>query len=325
MKRLTVLLVPLICAIAFVARAEESTNAEPKEAPTEFKSENPAHREADAALNEARMHMGSLESAAERVKRLEGIAAKFTDYPYRADVFYYIGINNQMLQRYDEAVAAFEAALRTEPDIAKETPIVSYLNALKGRTFTKRASAMLIALLLAALALAFWRLTRADASVLWGRLSATYVLTLAFWTALVFFLPTLLGQPRTGLAPFPKPVLSNFCVGQMGDYPLRALLLYGAGAILAPLPIVIAVSTLQRRSARALLTVLGVLAVAGSVMGLFGIRYCYADARYDAGSKRIFFLIKNIASKEDVPEEMLPLYDKDFRQKIMESRQKKQP
>ena len=60
-------------------------------------------------------------------------------------------------------------------------------------------------------------------------------------------------------------------------------------------------------------------------MGLFGIRYCYADARYDAGSKRIFFLIKNIASKEDVPEEMLPLYDKDFRQKIMESRQKKQP
>ena len=318
----TILLIPLLGALALAAHAEPSTNAEPQEAPTEFKSDNPFYRPADDALNEARMHMGSVESAAERVKRLEAIAAKFPDYAYRADVLYYLGVNNQMLKRYDAAIAAFEAALRAEPDIAKETPIVSYLTTLKGRTFTRQASATLIALLLTSLTLAFWRLTRTDAPVRWGRLSSVYGLTLALWTALVCFLPALLGQPQTGLDPFPKPVLSDACLGQLGDVPLWALLLYGAGAILATLPIVVAASTLKRTPARALLAGLGVLAVAGSIMGLYGIRYCYADTRYDAGSKRVFFLIKNIATKEDVPDEMLPLFDKEFRKKILESRQK---
>ena len=303
MKRFVVFLAPLIFAIAFTARGEGTNDA-------------------DIALNEARLHMGSVESAAERVKRLEALVTRFPDYPYRADMLYYIGINDQMLQRYDEAIAAFEAALRAEPDIAKETPIVSYLKALKGRTFTKRATTILIALLLTSLGLALWRLTRADPALLWGRLVACYAATTALWAALVYFLPAWLGQPRTGLELFPKPVLSNFGVGQMGDAPLRALLLYGAGAILATLPIVTALSTLKKRPARAILAVLGVATVAGSIMGLFCLRYCYADARYDAGSKRVFFMIKNIATKEDVPDEMLPLYDKDFRQRIMTERHK---
>lgn len=314
------LLLPLIGALALTARAESSTNAEPQEAPAEFKSDNPAYRPADDALNEARLHMGSVESAVERVKRLEAIAAKYPDYAYRADVLYYLGVNNQMLMRYDAAIAAFEAALMAEPDIAKETPIVSYLRTLKGRTFTRQASATLITILLASLALAFWRLARSEAAVPWGRLSVVYGLTLAFWAALVLLVPVVLGQPLTGLDPFPKPVLSDSHLGQLGDTPLRALLLYGAGAILATLPIIVAVATLTRKPARALLSGLGVLAVAGSIMGLYGLRYCYADTQYDAGSKRVFFLIKNIATKEDVPDEMLPLFDKDFRKKILESR-----
>ena len=55
---------------------------EPTEAPAEFKSENPAYRDADAVLNEARTHMGSADSAAARAQRLESMAAKFPDYPY---------------------------------------------------------------------------------------------------------------------------------------------------------------------------------------------------------------------------------------------------
>ena len=324
MNRLTIYLLSAICAFAPALRAADAPGsaAPAEEAPAEFKSENPAYREADAVLNEARTHMGSADSAAARAQRLESMAAKFPDYPYRADVLYYAGLNYQMLKQNEKAIAAFEAALRYEPDIAKETPIQSYLKTLKSRTFVQRTNALLLVLLVASLALALGRLLRADVTLPWGRLVAMYGLTIVIWMSLVMVLPGLLGAARTGLAAYPKPVLSNMCLGHMGDAPLRALLWYGAGAILATLPIMTAVATLRSRSARVLLSVLGVVAVVGAIMGLFGIRYCYADAQVDRGSNRILFLARIITTKEEVPDEMLPLYDKSFQQRVLASRHK---
>jgi len=320
LKKTLFILASVICAIAFAVRADEPKGAEPKEAPVEFKSENPKYHEADVALNEARTHLGSVTSAAERVKRLEGMVAKFPDYEYRADMLYYVGINDQMLQRYDAAIAAFEGALKAEPDIAKETPILSYLTALKGRTFVQQTNVGLLVLLVVSLLLAFGQLMRVNAAIPWGRLILVYGACVAIWVAIVLVLPLVLGQPRTGLDPFPKPVLSDIALGQMGDAPLRALLWYGAGAILATLPIMVAVATIRRKTLRLLLSMLGPLAVVAAIMGLYGVRYCYNDTRYDREGHRIFFLVKNIATKEDVPDEMLHLYDKSFQQRVLASR-----
>lgn len=119
---------------------------------------------------------------------------------------------------------------------------------------------------------------------------------------------------------FPKPVLSDFRLGQIGDEPLRALLAYGLGAILATLPIVASTARIRRPGLRRMLTILGVLAVVGTLLGLYAIRHLYVNARYQADSNRLVFLVRSIDSIKEVPDEMLPLYDKDFVRKIQESR-----
>ena len=286
-----------------------------------FKSDNPLHAEADAVLNEARANLGDAAAARQRIARLEGVAARFPDYKFRADALYYAGLNWQTLGQDDQAAAAFEAALRVEPDIAKETPIVAYLKAARGHTFVRRANLVLLAVLVAVLVPALGRLTRADAATLpWGRLFAVYGAVVAVWTALVLLLPATLGPPGSGLADFPKPTLSNFRLGQIGDGPLRALLGYGAGAILATLPVVAAAARIRRPGRRIFVTTAGVLAVVTALMGLYGVRHLYADARYSAAGQRLVFLVRSIDTPRDVPDAMLPLYDTNFAARVRAAR-----
>lgn len=323
------LLVAGTCAFALPApgaEGEKPADAKPAEAAPAgedagFKSDNPLHAPADIVLNEARANLGDAASARQRIVRLEDMLARFPDYKYRADAYYFVGLNAQLLGENDRAVRAFEDALRAEPGIADETPIASYLRAAKGRTFLRTANVALLALLAVVLLPALWRLTRADGATLpWGRLFAVYVGATAAWIALVYLLPGALGSPHAGMDAFPKPVLSDFRLGQIGDEPLRALLAYGLGAILATLPIVASTARIRRPGLRRMLTILGVLAVVGTLLGLYAIRHLYVNARYQADSNRLVFLVRSIDSIKEVPDEMLPLYDKDFVRKIQESR-----
>ncbi len=320
-----------LLACAAPARAAEETPApavQPAASATAvvepgFKSDDPKYADADEALNEARANLGDAASARQRITRLQGVLARYADYKYRADAFYFIGLNAQYLGENKQAVDAFESALRAEPEIANETPIVSYLRAVKSQVFLQVANVLLLVLLAAILLPALLRLTRADAATLpWKRLFAVYAIAAVAWTALVFLLPALLGALKSGLDPFPKPVLSEYCLGQIGDEPLRALLGYGLGAILATLPIIAATARISRPGTRRALTSLGVLSVIGALMGLYGIRYLYVNARYQGDSRRVVFLVRSVDSMQDVPDAMLPLYEKDFRQRVLESRKR---
>ena len=312
-----------ICTSPARASEEKSAPVVQASAVTDpgFKSDDPKYAEADALLNEARANLGDAASARQRITRLEAVLAKYPSYKYRADAFYFVGLNAQFLGATDQAIQAFESALRTEPEIADETPILSYLRAAKNQTFLRVANILLLVLLAAALLPALARLTHADAATLpWKRLFTVYAITAVGWTALVLLIPTLLGALKSGLDPFPKPVLSDYRLGQIGDTPLRALLGYGLGAILATLPIVAATARIPRPGLRRALTLLGVLAVIGAMMGLYDIRHLYVNARYQNETRRMVFLVRSVDSMQDVPDEMLPLYDDKFRQRILESR-----
>lgn len=134
--------------------------------------------------------------------------------------------------------------------------------------------------------------------------------------AALLAVPVLLaGAAALIVARMPRP-------GQIGDLPLLALLGYGIAAILSTLPIVAACSLLEKRSARISLSFLGCIAVIVAVMGLYAVRHLYVDSQYDSNAKRFVFLVKSINNLKEVPDEMLPLYDKDFAKRIMETGEK---
>ncbi len=288
-----------------------------------YRSADPRFAEADAVLNEARLATANAVAAEARIAKLEGVIERFPDYPHRAMAEYYLGLNCQVLERYDQAAKAFAAALRDKPELEFKTSIMSYLDTARRRRFASRASLGLIGVLALALVMALWRLSRADsADIRWGRTIAPFAGALVVWAALVLLVPMLLGPPAKGLEKFPTPTLVGFRLGQLGDGPLRTLGWYGVFAILAALPVVAAASRLAGAARRILLGALGVLVVAGSLMGLFTLRYCWGQSQYDAGSGRINFLVKDIATQADVPDEMLPLYDPEFRERIIQNRKK---
>ena len=298
---------------------EEKTN---QESPV-VASSNGSQTEADVVLEEARSNMGDAAAVRQRIERLQSVLDRFINYKYRADLYYYLGLNEQTLGEYDKAIQAFEAALRTEQQIAVKTPIVSYLKAAKNRTLIRTTNIALIVLLIATLCPALWRLLREDAASLpWKRLFFLYLITVAAYSAVILLLPIALGPVHSGLSSFPKPVLSNFRMGQIGDQPLLALLGYGIGAILATLPVVAAASRLRTPVMKYMAAGVGAGLVVGSVMGLYGIRHLFLNAQYNRAEHRLVFLVKSIDSMKDVPDEMLPMYDDNFRKRILDKRSK---
>lgn len=282
---------------------------------------DPRYAKADAVFHEAKSNMGDAATAQQRIAEIKAVLKEFPDYKKRAALLYFVGLNEQTLGHYEEAASAYEQALQEAPQLATKTPIMAYLKTAKNHTFIRMTNIVLIALLIAALLPALWRLTLKDsADIVWGRIFAVYAAATAIWVGVVFLLPSLYGTLSTGLENFPKPTLSNFKIGQMGDQPLVDLLAYGIGAILASLPIVAAASRVKKPPTRIGLTVIGFVVVTGSIMGLYGIRHLFASASFSPGKDRLVFMIKSIDSPGKVPDEMLPLYDEHFRQRILDSR-----
>jgi len=307
------------CSVAtqIAAQATSPTNSDEEG----YKSDDPVYATADAVLNEARLNMGNATSARQRIAKLEDVAARYPQYKFLSDAYYFIGLNEQLLKDNPRAVLAFETALKIEPDIANETPILSYLRAAKSVTFRRMADVVLLVILAATVLIALFRLTRPDAANLpWKRFVGVYLAVSIVWGVFVLLLPFLLGPPHSGLEPFPKPVLANFRIGQIGDAPLRALFGYGLGAILATLPIVAACARVRSRPIRRLSLVLGCLLAGGALLGLYTIRHLYVEARYQGSSARFLFLVRSIDTIQDIPDAMIPLYDADFAKKVRESR-----
>jgi tetratricopeptide (TPR) repeat protein len=277
--------------------------------------------EADSVLSEARVNIGDTASANQRITKLEGVLKKYPGYPDRPEVFYYTGLNAQLCGQNNKAIQYYKAALKEKPLLAAQTSIVAYLKSAENIRFSRQVNFILIALLIITLIPALWRLTSHDAiSLPWKKIFAVYSITVVVYAASVFLLPLLFGSMKSGLEAFPRPTLSNFHMGQIGDQPLMALLLYGIGAILITLPVVVATSRLKNIVIKNFLTIAGCILVVGSVMGLYGIRYLFLASKYNSKESRLVFMARSINSMKEVPDVMFPLYEEAFVKRILNSR-----
>jgi hypothetical protein len=326
--------------------AGEDTNGPPSTAPTEMKAnqpltapsgndavkegEKPKRRmppwgdkfpEADSIFRVARTTMKDELNAPEFVASLEETIRKYPEYPMKGFLLYYLGLNARTGGDFAKATQAFKEALKAKPDIAYKTPIVSYLKTAKNGALLRIINIVCIAVLLISVLPSLIALTRESAADLpWGRMLAVYGVVLALWAAIALLLPRLYGSLAIEPGLYPKPTLSNASIGQIGDGALRALLGYGLFAILATLPVVVAVSRLKTGTVRTFAGIFGVIAVVGSLMGLYTARHLYTDSRYDGTTNRLVFFIKSITDPDEIPGVMFPLFDEQYRKHLIKER-----
>lgn len=280
--------------------------------------------EADSVFRAARKSMKSERNAPEFIAKLEQTIAKYPDYPMKGFLLYYLGLNARTNGDFSKAVKAFEEALKAKPDIAYKTPIVSYLKTAKNRALLRMIYIICSVLLLMALIPSLIGLTQKNAAELpWRRIVTVYGVTLALWAAIAFLLPRLYGSLAIEPGLYPNPTLSNVSIGQIGDASLRALLGYGLFAILATLPIIIATTRIQKQTLKTIVSVIGVMVVIGSSMGLYSTRHIYTDSRYDSESNRLVFFIKSITNPDEIPDVMFPMYDEKRRAHFLKNREVK--
>jgi len=286
-------------------------------------SNDPQFAAVDSVLKEAQVHMGDEKLARKRIDALHAMITHYPHYPLRAQLYYFLGLNAQILEDYHEAQDAFESALETDPSLKHTTPISAYLAKARRHNLVLFINIVLIVILLAALIPALANLiSRNDIALPWGKISMAYALALLLWISIIFVLPMVYAPSPDGLDSYPKPRLLNFSLGHIGDGPLEALLLYGCIAIVSTLPLVIAPGLIRAGKRGVVLKVCGICMVLGSVMGLYGVRYLYTDSRFDGKHRRFVFLVKSIDTMLDVPEEMMPLYEKSFADRIRAAKKK---
>jgi hypothetical protein len=287
----------------------------------EYDSGEERFKEADRVLNEARLATSDPVKARRRIRELEGILSAHPDYPHRPMVQYFLGLNLQLVGEYGRAAVAFEAALAGKPDLSRRTPVRAYLDLARKKQFAHSAPRYLLGALALVLLASVLPLFRADLGrVPWRRLCFVFGAALLAWTIAVLLVPPLVGVPDGGIEGYPTPTLANVRLGQIGDGVLRSLLSYGLGAILAAGLVSVGTSLIRSRAPRAAAMSGGGLLVAGLIMALFYVQHCYGRCKHYSRGGRLVFLVKDIAWKKEVPDEMLPFYDEDFRRKILEAR-----
>ena len=277
--------------------------------------------EADSIFRVARTTMKDERNTPEFIASLEQTIAKYPDYPMKGFLLYYLGLNARTKGDFAKATQAFGEALKAKPDLAYKTPVVSYLKTAKNRALLRLINIICIAVLLITLLPSLIVLTRKSASNLpWSRILALYGAVLALWAIVALLLPRLYGSLAIEPGLYPKPTLSNASIGQIGDGALRALLGYGLFAILATLPVIIAASRLKAQAVRTAVSAAGVIAVAGSLMGLYTARHIYTNSRYDGKSNRLVFFIESITDPDSIPGVMFPLFDEKYREHLIKER-----
>lgn len=276
---------------------------------------------ADSIFRIARTSMKNEQNAPEFIAALERTIAKYPDYPMKGYLLYYLGLNARTKGDFPKATHAFEEALKAKPEIAYRTPIVSYLKTAKNGALLRMINIVCIAVLLIILLPSLISLAHKSAADLpWSRIFTVYAVALSLWAITALLLPRLYGSLAIEPGLYPKPTLSNASIGQIGDASLRALLGYGLFAILATLPVIIAASRIKTGTVRTSVSSIGVIAVVCSLMGLYSARHIYTDSRYDGKSNRFVFFIESITDPDKIPDVMFPLFDKKYREHLLEER-----
>ncbi|MFO7900135.1 MAG: hypothetical protein R6V58_13880 [Planctomycetota bacterium] len=288
----------------------------------EYKSEDPAYREADELLNEVKFATSSPEKARTQIDQLEQVLAKYPDYPHRHAAHYFLGMNYQLLGEYGKAADAFESALERKPELASEMALDDRVETLRERHLAQTAPRILIFVILGLLVVgAIPMLKKERAPVPWVRLIVVYGAALALWGLVIWLVPILLGPPE--VSGYPRPTFVGYRLGQVGDGRLVALLGYGAGAIAAAFLLSVSLAGLRSAGLRRGLSLALVLLMTGSCMALYSVRNWYGQGEFGRYGGRLIVLIKDISEKHEVPDEMIPLYEHErFRKRIIEAKKK---
>ena len=146
----------------------------------------------------------------------------------------------------------------------------------------------------------------------------------ALW-CIIFFVIAYLDTPSSvpGLEEYPKPVLVNTTLGTMGAHLLWSVFWYGTSCLGVSLLISAAGAGLKKKHRLpAILSGIAVFSICTMLL-------CYFETAYLRGTvvredsllnRRMNILEKNISWPREIPDRMLPMYDEDFRKKILEKR-----
>jgi len=284
-----------------------------------YDSNDPQFVAADELMNQCRLATCNPAQAELRIEQLQNLLATQPDYPHRGMTWYFLGMHQQQLQQYGAAVSSFKQALYADPQLLNRTPIQHYIMRCKRQDITQRgpviATAIAGTLLLLALIVV---LAKPPPGRVWRRTSLVYGGGLALWLLLVVLVPVAFGPVVSGTGDFPQPVYIGHQLQQPGHQVLWQLLTYGSLALIASALVSLAASRLSARN-RAPAAIIASLVVIFLILGSGYLRHWHG--RFSIHDGQVVFLVREIAWKQDVPDEMLPLFDEDFRNRIIQAKQ----
>jgi hypothetical protein len=285
------------------------------------------YQEADAALNAARFVTYSPEKIPVRINKLKLMLQQYPKYPYRAEMYYFLGVMEQNQKNYSGAITAFQKAIELNPDLKWMTPAEDYLKVLHKKWqklwFPRYALMVLAAVIIIGIiiALANRKNLKFNRKMVWK-----FTLLPILW-CIFFAISGLIKFPvdKAQLSSFPKPVMVYMRLVDTGSAPLWLLGLFGLIAVILSMLFALATSGLQKKFLPYLLNFLLSASASIAIMVYFYMTFCFnasLEAGQDAGwlSKRTVFLIKELAFKYEVPDDMLHLYDERFRKEIIKTK-----
>lgn len=292
----------------------------------EYKSADAKYAKADAVLNRVRFATANLKRAKGYIRDLEAVIQRYPRYEYKAEAYYFLGVNRKFAHDYTGAVEAFSHALNLKPELAQRAPIDAFI---KTSRFEHRAI-MIPRFAWGALAIvAVLGVFLAVKGRAWEHVNRRSMVFAAgcflVWLIAFFVLSAINTTSQvTGLESYPKPVLVNTTLGTIGDAPFRGILGFGSAAVALSILFSLASSQVSSRAKRHAVNIAASLVASIALMTLCYMRFCYRTAGHIEGTAggRMNIQIKDIVRREDIPDEMLKLYDEEFRNKVLEDRKK---
>jgi len=295
----------------------------------EYKSGDSRFAEADAVLNKVRMATVNTVTALQYSEEIEHMLHTYPDYPYKAEAYYFLGLNYKIAAEYSAAKDACEMALKLNHGLEDTTPVKSFI---KGAIFELRAiwypRYAVIAILVVLLGGVLIMLKSTESPKISVRYLKFSLITVVLWAALFIGISLVnTASSVTHVADYPQPTLINTTIGTIGSAPLAGIFVFGAIGIIALLFFVFTTSTVQSVASRKIVNVSAAIIVSTSTMVLCYMQFCYRNATFiwegKLHSSRMNILVKDLVWRNEIPDEMLELYDEGFRAKVLESRNEK--
>ena len=280
----------------------------------------------DDIMNEVRFETADDVKVSNRIDELELMIQRFPTYPHLSISLYFLGAHHKQSNNNSDAIDAFERALLLNPNLGLRTPILKYLSTVKEELFKRTISytALLILLLIFTLCISIALKTKAHRDVSKSTLMPGLVLlvlsiSILFVTTYVSSVPDKEQIEQI----FTPPVFVYYGATNTYSQPILLMLGYGACALLFSLAVVISTLNLNYSSLKYLINTLSATLCSVALMVLFFMNHCYDDAKISGEGiigTQLNFLGKLLIWHHEVPEVMIPLFDENLKQVIIDAK-----